>query len=121
MESLSGKDRDGARLRARRAGKAAEAKTAAERAVAIAEKLAAKTRPTTTTWPAPWPSRPGSTVAKPGPAAAAVAALRKAVEYGFDNVYKLKNDEHLAPTPSPGRLPDAGSRRGEESGRSRGE
>jgi hypothetical protein len=26
-----------------------------------------------------------------------VAALRKAVEFGFDNVYKLKNDEQLAP------------------------
>ena len=33
---------------------------------------------------------------EPGPAADAVTALRKAVEFGFDNVYKLKNDEHLA-------------------------
>lgn len=34
---------------------------------------------------------------EPRPAAAALDALRKAVEYGFDNVYKLKNDENLAP------------------------
>ena len=29
--------------------------------------------------------------------AAAVAALRKAVDFGFDNVYKLKNDQYLEP------------------------
>jgi serine/threonine-protein kinase len=31
-----------------------------------------------------------------GPAAAAVSALRRAVEHGYDNAYKLEHDDHLA-------------------------
>ena len=33
----------------------------------------------------------------PGPPSAAVAALKKAVEAGFDNIYKLNHDQYLEP------------------------
>ena len=40
--------------------------------------------------------------AAPGPPAAAMVALRNAVNAGFDNVFKLNNDESLAPIRSRG-------------------
>jgi hypothetical protein len=78
-------------------GKAGEAKAAAERAVAIAEKLARADSSYSYDLACALALQVRLDPTTPGPAAAAVTALRGAVEYGFDNVYKLKNDEHLAP------------------------
>ena len=79
------------------AGKVEEAATAADRAVAILEKLAAEDRSYAYDLACALALQARLDPAAPGPPSAAVAALRKAVEAGFDNVYKLNHDEHLEP------------------------
>jgi hypothetical protein len=80
-----------------RAGKSNEAKLAATTALAIAEKLAAEDPSYLFDLACALALKARLDPADPAPPAAAVAALRKAIEFGFDNVYKLKNDQHLAP------------------------
>ena len=80
-----------------RAGKTAEASAAAKDAVAIAGKLAGEDSAYLYDLACALALQAGFSPSEPGPAAAALDALRKAVECGFDNVYKLKNDENLAP------------------------
>ncbi len=80
-----------------RAGKTAEAATAANDAVAAARKLAGEDSSYLYDLACALALEARLYPSEPGPAAAALDALRKAVEFGFDNVYKLKNDEHLAP------------------------
>ncbi len=77
--------------------KAGEAKAAAERAVAIAEKLAREDSSYNYDLACALALQTRLEPAKPGPAEVAVVALRKAVEYGFDNAYKLENDDRLVP------------------------
>ena len=78
-------------------GKGAEAVIAAERAVSIAAKLAGETACCFYDLACALAGKTRLSPTDPRPAAAAVAALRKALDFGFDNVYKLKNDEYLAP------------------------
>jgi len=78
-------------------GKPIEAKAAADRAVAVAEKLAREDSSYNYDLACALALQARLDPAAPGPPAAAVAALRGAVAYGFDNVYKLNHDEHLAP------------------------
>ena len=77
------------------AGKAGEAHAAADRAVAAAEKLAREDLSYNYDLACALALQARLDPAAPGPPAAAVAALRGAVAYGFDNVYKLKNDKEL--------------------------
>ncbi len=79
------------------AGRAREAAAAAERALAIEEKLAVEDPSYSYDLACALALQARLDPASPGPPAAAVAALRKAVEAGFDNAYKLGTDEHLAP------------------------
>ena len=79
------------------AGKAGEARAAAERAVAIAAKLAREDSSYNYRLACALALQARLDPSSAGPPAAAVAALRGAVAYGFDNVYKLKNDENLTP------------------------
>ncbi|MGO9470299.1 MAG: protein kinase domain-containing protein, partial [Isosphaeraceae bacterium] len=78
-------------------GKPVEAKAAAERAVAVAEKLAREDSSYNYELACALALLARLDPSAPGPPAAAVAALRGAVAYGFDNVYKLSHDEHLEP------------------------
>ena len=80
-----------------RAGKTDEARKAANTAVAVAEKLAAEDPSYSYELACALALRAQLCPGDPGPPAAALKALRKAVEVGFDNIYKLKNDQHLAP------------------------
>ena len=80
-----------------RAGKTAESTAAANTARAVAEQLAAEDPSYLYELVCALALRARLSPGDPGPPAAALAALRKAVEFGFDNVYKLKNDQHLAP------------------------
>jgi eukaryotic-like serine/threonine-protein kinase len=75
---------------------AAEAKAAAKRAVVIEEKLAAEDHSYCYDLACALALQARLDPAAPVAPSAAVAALRKAVETGFDNVSKLKNDERLA-------------------------
>jgi len=77
--------------------KAGEARAAAERAVVIAEKLAREDSSYNYELACALALQSRLDPSSSGPPAAAVAALRGAAAYGFDNVYKLKNDEQLAP------------------------
>jgi len=79
------------------AGKAGEAAAVAERAVAIEEKLAVEDPSYSYDLACALALQARLDPTAPGPPSAAVAALRKAVEAGFDNVYKLNHDEHLEP------------------------
>ncbi len=79
------------------AGKVTEAVAMAERAVAIREKLAAMDPSYSYDLACALALTARLDPAAPGPPKAAVAALRKAVEHGFDNVHKLNHDEHLEP------------------------
>ncbi len=79
------------------AGKREEAAHAAERAVEILEKLAALGPSYSYDLALALALQARLDPPAPGPPSAAVAALKKAVEEGFDNVDKLKNDERLAP------------------------
>ena len=79
------------------AGKGREAAVAAERAIAIEEKLAAEDPSYSYDLACALALQARLNPSSPGPPSAAVAALRKAVEAGFDNAYKLGTDEHLAP------------------------
>ncbi len=79
------------------AGKAGDAAAAAERAVAILEKLAAQDPSYSYDLACALALQARLDPTVPGPPSAAVAALKKAVETGFDNVYKLNHDEHLEP------------------------
>ncbi len=80
-----------------RAGKTDQARKAANTAVAIAEKLAAEDPAYLYELACALALKAQLQPGEPGPPAAAVAALRKAVECGFDNIYKLKNSQQLAP------------------------
>jgi eukaryotic-like serine/threonine-protein kinase len=80
-----------------RAGKTDEARKAANTAVAIAEKLAAEDPSYLFELVCALALKAQLSPGDPGRPAAALAALRKAVEFGFDNIYKLNNDQHLAP------------------------
>ncbi len=79
------------------AGDASAAAAAARLAVAIAAKLAAEDPSYSYDLACALALQARLDPAAPGPPSAAVAALRKAVEAGFDNVYKLETAEHLAP------------------------
>ncbi len=79
------------------AGKAGEAAAAAQRAVAIEEKLAALDPSYSYDLACALALQARLDPSVPGPPSAAVAALKKAVEAGFDNVYKLNHDLHLEP------------------------
>jgi tetratricopeptide (TPR) repeat protein len=80
-----------------RGGKTEEASAAASIAVAVAEKLAGEDPSYCYDLACALALKTRLSPNEPGPPAAAVAALRKAVEFGFDNVYKLKNDQQLTP------------------------
>ena len=80
-----------------RDGKAALAAKAAERAIVAAEKLAAADPSYLYDLACALALKVRLDPAAPGPPAAAIAALRNAVEAGFDNVYKLESDPHLVP------------------------
>ncbi len=77
------------------AGKAGEAAAAAERAVGILKKLADEDPSYSYDLACALALQTRLDRTAPGPPSVAVAALRKAVAYGFDNVYKLNHDEHL--------------------------
>ena len=79
------------------AGKADEARAAAERAVAVAEKLAGEDSSYSYELACALALQARLDPSSSGPPAAAVAALRGAVAYGFDNVYKLNHDQYLDP------------------------
>ena len=78
-----------------RSGKSALATAAAEGAVALAEKLAAADTAYLYDLVCALALESRLDPAAAGPPKAALAALRKAVEAGFDNVYKLETDPHL--------------------------
>ncbi len=80
-----------------RAGKTAEASAAAKDAVAVARKLAGEDSAYLYELACALALEARLSPSEPGPAAAALDALRKSVASGFDNVYRLRNDEHLAP------------------------
>ena len=82
---------------------------AAKRAVAIAEPLAVEDSSYAYDLACALALQSRLDPAAPGPPAAAVAALRKAVETGFDNAYKLEADELLGADPCKRRLPGCDS------------
>jgi hypothetical protein len=79
------------------AGRAADAAAAADLAVAIEKKLAKEDPSYSYDLACALALKARLDPAAPGLPSAAVAALRKAVEHGFDNVYKLSHDERLEP------------------------
>jgi tetratricopeptide (TPR) repeat protein len=78
-------------------GKKDEASATANRALAVALKLAGEDPSYFYDLACALSLKARLNAPEPGPAVAAVAALRKAVDFGFDNVYKLRNDEYLEP------------------------
>jgi tetratricopeptide (TPR) repeat protein len=80
-----------------RCGNIRGASAAADQAVAVAQKLAAEDPSYLYDLARALALKAGLSAPAPEPAVAAVLALRKAVDFGFDNVYKLKNDEYLQP------------------------
>jgi serine/threonine-protein kinase len=79
------------------AGRATEAADAAARAVALAEDLAQDDPSYNIDLARALALRTRVAPADPGPPSAAVSALRRAVEAGFDNAYRLRHDDRLAP------------------------
>jgi tetratricopeptide (TPR) repeat protein len=78
-------------------GKLPEALSATDQAVAVAQKLVGDDPSYLYDLACALALKARLCPREAGPPIAAVAALRKAVQLGFDNVFKLKNDEHLAP------------------------
>ncbi len=79
------------------AGNEAEARAAAKRAVAIMQELAASDSSYSYDLACSLALQARVDPSAAGAPAAAAAALSRALEYGFDNVYKLNNDALLAP------------------------
>src|SRR5262249_45222240 len=79
------------------AGRATEAADAASRAFALAEKLARDDPSYNVDLACALALRTRVAPAEPGPPAPAVSALRPPVEAGFDNAYRLRHDDRLAP------------------------
>ncbi len=80
-----------------RAGKTTQALDAARRAVAIAEKLAVADTSYLYDLVCALALESRLDPAAPRPRSSALAALRKALEAGFDNVHKLETDPQLVP------------------------
>jgi hypothetical protein len=80
-----------------RAGEPVKARTAANTAVAVAQKLAAEDPSYSYDLACAHALQAQASPEDPRPPVDALTALRKAIEFGFDNIYKLKNDAHLAP------------------------
>jgi tetratricopeptide (TPR) repeat protein len=81
----------------RRIGKHAEAAAAAKRAVEVAEPLAREDPAYLYDLTCACALQARLDPAASGPPAAAVGALRAAINEGFDNVHKLEHDDRLAP------------------------
>ncbi len=79
------------------AGNAIEAAAAAKRAVTILEKLAAEDLSYSYGLACALALQARLDPAAPGPPLTAVAALKKAVEAGFDNLYRLNHDDRFEP------------------------
>ncbi len=80
-----------------RSGKAAPAAAAAKQAIAVAHRLVAADTAYLYELVCALALESRLDPAAPGPPKTALAALRQAVDAGFDNAYKIENDEHLAP------------------------
>jgi serine/threonine-protein kinase len=80
-----------------RLGKIEEASTAARRAIHLADPLARDDPAYLFEAACAHALLARLGPAAPSPPSAAIAALRGAVEAGFDNIYKLENDDRLAP------------------------